>query len=481
MSSVRRSIFLSLADNYLGMALQVAASLIVTRLLTPTEIGIFAVAAVLAVLASTFRDFGVAEYLIQEKELTRDKIRSALAANIGVSWLMAALLFGTSGAVGNFYGEQGVAQVMCIQSMNFLLVPFGAVSMAYHRRGLNYRPILFVGLGSNITAFVASTGLAWLGFGYLALAWSSLASIVVAVGLSFYFRPKDFPYLPGTKEIRSVLHFGKHVSGIYLFGQIGKYAPEAVIGRVLDMASTAFYSRGNGLMELFNRTVLKAVTPLCLPYFSQAIREGKSTREGYLKAIILITGIGWPFFAFVGIAAYSIIRLLYGPQWMPSVPLAQVLCLAAIIQLPYHLATEVLIATGRVDQSNKLQFLVQSVRLASLTLVFPFGLIGVCWGLVAGAILGGAVAQRILRCHVGLRFRELARACKISLLTGLTTLIPSAILAVTIEQTEETFLQFLCVASMMTFVAWLASLKLWRHPFWTEIRNILIKKKSSCI
>lgn len=476
MSSVRRSIFLSLADNYLGMALQLAASLIVARLLTPTEIGIFAVAAVVAALASTFRDFGVAEYLIQEKQLTHDKIRSALAANIGVSWLMATLLFSASGYVGDFYGEDGVAQVMRIQSVNFLLVPFGAVTMAYHRRELNFRPILIVGLGSNITAFIVSTTLAWLGFGYLSLAWSSLASIVVTVSLSVYFRPKNFPYLPGIKEIQGVLHFGKHISGIYLFGQLGKYAPEAIIGRALDMASVAFFSRGNGLMELFNRTVLKSVTPICLPYFSQAIREGKSPNEGYLKAITLITGIGWPFFGFVGITAYSIIRLLYGPQWMPSVELAQILCLAAMLQLPYHLSTEVLIAIGRVDQSNKLQFLVQGIRLASLTLVFPYGLRGVCWGLAIGALFGGIVAQRILRRHVGLRFRELARSCKTSLLVGLSTLIPSAILASNMKQAEESFLQFLLVASLITGVTWLASLKIWGHPFWIEIRKIASKK-----
>jgi hypothetical protein len=140
------------------------------------------------------------------------------------------------------------------------------------------------------------------------------------------------------------------------------------------------------------------------------------------------------------------------------------------------LATEALIAIGRVDQSNKLQFLVQSVRLASLTLIFPFGLTGVCWGLVVGALLGGAVAQRILRRHIGLRFRELAHSCTASLLTGLTSLIPLAILAFANEQSEETFLQFLLGASMMTGLAWLASLKAWRHPFWSEIRNMTIKK-----
>ncbi|MFT3847207.1 MAG: lipopolysaccharide biosynthesis protein [Propionivibrio sp.] len=478
MSSVRRSIFLSLADNYLGMALQLGASLIIARLLTPAEIGVFAVASVFAAMASTFRDFGVAEYLIQEKELTKEKIQAALAANIAVSWLMAVLLFVSSGAVGDFYGQTGVTEVMRIQSANFLLVPFGAVAMAYHRRELNYRPILIVGLGSNVTGFVVATICAWFGFGYLSMAWSSLASIAVTVSMSLLYRPKDFPRWPRLAGIGKILHFGKHVTGIYLFGQIGKYAPEAVIGRALNMPSVAYFSRGSGLMELFNRTVLRSITPVCLPYFSQARRDGKPTKEGYLKAMVLITGIGWPFFVFLAVAAYSIIRLLYGSQWMASVPLAQILCLAAIFQLPYYLATEVLIAEGRVDQSNKLQFLVQAVRVSSLSLAFPFGLLGVCWGLVASSIAGGVIAQFFLRRMIDLRFRELLSACFPSIKSALTTVMPVVILALLTEQNEISYLRFLLEGGALTGLSWLLSLLLWQHPFWNEIKNMTGKIKA---
>ena len=65
-----------------------------------------------------------------------------------------------------------------------------------------------------------------------------------------------------------MVQFGKHAIGIYFFGQIGKSAPEAVIGRALDMASVAYFSRANGLMEIFNRSVLRAALPLCLPSVS---------------------------------------------------------------------------------------------------------------------------------------------------------------------------------------------------------------------
>lgn len=472
MSSVRRSLAFSLADSYLALALQLASTLIISRLLTPSEIGIFSVAAVLAALASAFRDFGVAEYLIQEKNLTPEKIRAALTANITISWLMAGLLFAASGPVADFYRQAGIAEVMRILSVSFLLIPFGAVTMAYFRRELNYQPIFIAGLLANITSFVVAVSAALAGLGYLSLAWSSLAGVVVTVVVSVVARPKDFPRWPGLKGLHDVAQFGKHASGIYFVGQIGRSAPEAVIGRALDMASVAFFSRANGLMEIFNKTVLRAAVPVCLPYFSQAARANQETRIGYLKATCLLTGVGWPFFLYIGLIAYSAIRLLYGPQWMQSVPLAQILCFAAILELPYYLAGEVMIAEGRIDQSNRLQFLVQSLRLASLVLVFPFGLTGACWGLVAAALGGACISHRFLQRIIGLRLIDAIRTYACSAFVALISIMPPLLIVSHTDQTEENFLPVFLVCSLVMAVSWLCAIKFTGHPFWAEIRLI---------
>jgi O-antigen/teichoic acid export membrane protein len=478
-TAVRRSLAFSLVDSYLGVALQLGSTLIISRLLSPTDIGIYSVAAVLAALASTFRDFGVAEYLIQEKDLTTAKIRAAFAANIIVSWLMALLLFGASSAVADFYREPGVADVMRIQSINFLLIPFGAVTIAYFRRELNYRPIFIGSLLANITGFLVATIAALKGFGYMSLAWSSLAGVVVNVVASILMRPKEFPRLPSFSGLAEVARFGKHASGIYLFGQIGKSAPEAVVGRALDMPSVAFFSRANGLLEIFNKTVMRAVLPVCLPYFSQAARSGQGTASGYLKATSLLTGIGWPFFLFIGLVAFSAIRLLYGPQWMQSVPLTQILCLAAVLELPYYLTSEVMIAEGRIDQSNRLQFFVQGLRLASLMLVFPFGLVGACWGLVGAAFVGAAVSHQFLHRIIGIRFSDVVQTLAPSLGVSLFSILPIAIIFLTVKQSESNYLTFLvgCSATMLIF--WVTSLKVFNHPFWIEILAIANKAKRS--
>lgn len=479
MGSIRKSLVYSLADNYLGMALQLAVSLVIARLLTPTELGIFSVAAVFAALAATFRDFGVADYLIQEKELTPAKIRAAFSVSLMISWLIAAAMYAASGPVADFYRQPGIAEVMKIQCLNFLLIPVGAVAMAYHRRQLNYRPLFIASLLSNVAALIVAITAAFAGLSYLSLAWSSVAAITVTVAVSLYFRPRELPRWPSLSGLGEIIHFGKHASGIYLVGQIGRNAPEAVIGRVLDMAAVAFFARASGLMELFNRSILRAVGRVCLPYFSQSARAGHGTQEAYLKAVSLITGIGWPFFIFVGIAAYPIIRLLFGPQWTESVMLAQILCLAAILELPYYLATEVMVAVGRIDQSNRLQFFVQTIRICSLALVFPFGLVGVCWGLIGSTLIGAIIAQGFLQRIIGLRVLDLLRICTPSALVAVISVAPVVALTLAIEPTGSSYLMFLVVGSLATGAAWLGSLYACHHPVWSELARAASSMKRS--
>lgn len=453
--------------------MQLLGTMVIARLLTPAEMGVFAIAAVFAALASTFRDFGVAEYLIQERDLTHDKIRSAFTANIVVSWAMGLLLFFASPAVADFYRHPGVGDVMRIQAINFLLIPFGAVTMAYFRRQLDFRPIFFAGLLGNLTNLTVATLCALAGLGYMSLAWSSLAGTAVTVLSSLFFRPADFPRWPGLAEIRSVVRFGKYASGIYVFGQAGKSAPEVIIGRALDLPSVAFFSRANGLIEMFNRTVLRAIMPVCMPYFAKNNREQGNIGEGYLRVVGYLTAVGWSFFIFLGIVAYGAVRVVYGTQWTSSVPLAQILCAVALFEIVHALAAEAIIAVGRVDRSNRLQFVTQGARIVGLLAVIPFGLKGGCWGLLAAAVFGVAVAQRMLYQTIGLRVRELVGACLPSAYVAITATLPVALWAALEGVSEDNFPWFLFGGGILTAALWLLAVRRFLPSLWAEIAAVV--------
>ena len=475
MASIRRSLAFSMANTYVGLPLQIIGTMIISRVLTPAEAGVFAVAAVFATFASMFRDFSVAEYLIQVKELDSAKLRAALTVNIAISWSMGALLFILAPFAADFYRHPGVAQVMKVQCVNFLIVPFGAVTMAYFRRELNFRPIFVASLLGNIVTFAVSTLCALNGLAYMSLAWSSLAGIVVTVAIAIWFRPRDFPRWPGLEGIGPVLQFGKFASGIYIFGQLGRGAPEMVIGRTHGMADVALFSRSGGLVELFNRLILGAVVPVCQPYLAKGQREDGSVVNDYLRIIAYLTAVGWPALLFLALGAFSAIRILYGPQWVQAADLAQVLCAAAAVDLIHYLSKEALLAAGEPKRASLLQLSTQTARVVGLTAVIPFGLRGACWGLFVAAFVSLAISQRAMSRTVGLHWRPVIQSCRLSALLTLGAGIPLLLFYLFVPPGEHNYLWWIAVAGLIMLVFWLILLRALAHPIWAELLGLARK------
>src|SRR6202044_1374224 len=74
---VRRSLVLSFTERYASILINLLATAILARLLTPRDYGVYTVAVVVVGIASTLRDFGVISFLIQEKNLTESQVRTA--------------------------------------------------------------------------------------------------------------------------------------------------------------------------------------------------------------------------------------------------------------------------------------------------------------------------------------------------------------------------------------------------------------------
>ncbi len=475
MSSVRRSLWLSLADSYLGLVLQIASTMIVSRVLTPADIGIIAIASVFSALAGMLRDFGVTEYLIQERELTPEKVAAALMLNICISWAMAVAMYLGAPAAAAFYSNAGIAEVMHVQAIGFLLVPFGAVTMAYFRREMNFRPVVVCNLAGNLTSFVLSVGLVLHGFGFTSLAWGNLASIAVTVALSVWYRPASFPRWPSWKGVAEVFHFSKFVSMSYVTWQAGKGMPELILGRAEGVVGAAMWSRGNGLVELFNKLVMRSVVLVFLPYLAKNDREDGVIAPSYAKAVASITVVAWPFLTFLGLAALPVIRIMYGPQWDAAVVLAQALCLARAIDIVHAMSREALLARGLSGKANTLETLLVSINVLGLLLVIPFGLIGAAWGTVASALIGICVSQLYLSRYIELSARQLLAACAPGAAVSAMAVAPAALWAVLVPVTPERYLAFGFGGAALTAISWLAAAQLMRHPILRELEPVFAR------
>jgi len=121
---IRRSLAYSFAERYASLAVQFISTILIARLLSPQDIGIYSVGAGVIAIAHTFRDFGVSTYLIQESELTQERQRAAFTVTLTVAWLLSLVVFISAETISSFYGDEGVCDVLVVLAVNFLQLPW---------------------------------------------------------------------------------------------------------------------------------------------------------------------------------------------------------------------------------------------------------------------------------------------------------------------------------------------------------------------
>lgn len=468
MPSIRRSLVLSFARKYTALLFTLPTVMVLSRLLTPREIGIYSVGAATIAIIQMLRDFGVSEYLVQEADLTDTKVRSAFTINLCIAWALAAIVFAASPWIADFYREPGLRDVLQVLCINFVLLPFGSNINALLTRSMQFGIIYRISLGESIVRTGITLWLAWVGYGYMSLAWGSVAGLAANVlGCQIWGRAYQVMGL-SFSHWRAVTRFGLQKAFGDIMNQIGLYAPDFVIGRILNFADVGLYSRGLGLINTFRNNVLGAIGAVTFPAFAQSHRVARDSHLLYLKSLTFISGIALPFMAFAALMAFPIIRLMFGSQWDAAVPILRLLAIATFIAMLSSQFGQYLVAIGKVGLLTSVTTFVQALRIAALALASFRGLEAAAASQVLVSIIETGICCGLLTRVTPITWSDLSRAAAPSLaLAGASIIIPALIYVLMPPATAGLWLP-LILACLGACAGWLASARILKHPLWSE-------------
>lgn len=469
---IRQSLLLSFLGQYIVLIINFISTIILARILTPSDIGIFSVAIFFVALAHILRDFGVGQYLIQEKDLTRDRIRSAFTVTLSFAWFMAILLYFASALIGDFYKEPGITEVLEVLSLNFLFIPFGSITKSYLTREMNFSALLRIDVSSSLVQAVVGVSAALLGEGYMSLAWSSLAGILWIVFITQFYRPKELSLLPGTKELKRVLSFGSMAGATGILSTITNGAPALITGRLLDMNAVGLFSRGQSMVSLFHMLVMQGLHPVIMPYFSKEHRAGENLKSSYLHVLACLTVVAWPFFVFVALMAFPIVTLLYGDQWHDSVPVVQALCIYMFFQISTAITDQVFTAIGQVKSALRLQLVQLPLSVIIILVASQFGIVAIAQGLIVVPIVRFLLAQRDIAKYLNISLADYYElAIKGIVIAGACSVIPLLINNVESLGNLPPLLEVI-IALVLTVLIWIVFVFVIKHPIKKEIEGI---------
>jgi O-antigen/teichoic acid export membrane protein len=472
-ASFRVALAYSYLNKYLTLVIHFVTTIILARLLTPADIGIYTVASVFVGLGHLLREFGINNYIVQEKDLTTDRIRAAFTLNLLFGWGIALILYFTRTPIGNFYENDAVREVIGLLCINFLLVPVGAITFAYLRREMRFQHTMIIQVASAIASAATGITAALAGEGYRSLVWSAIAGTLTSVIFTLLFRPPGVILLPGIREVPHVFAFCRYAGSSEIIVHAGQTAPDWILGKVLDMGAVGLYSRALGTVNIFNKAFTEGLWGVILPHFSKQHRDGKIDGDQYLFLVACITAVAWPFFATLGILAEPVIRILFGEKWLESVPVLRILCVHAVLVYTTLLVDQMLISARQIRTSFRIILAIQMLTVVAVLFSARYGLMWVAAAVAAVGLIQlciyQSVGQRLLQIPLTL-FTPIYRK---NILLVIVTVMPSLVAVLTLGNNPLASIPNFIALVLVTGLTWLGAIWMLKAPLRDELALVL--------
>ncbi|MES1955148.1 lipopolysaccharide biosynthesis protein [Salinisphaera hydrothermalis] len=468
-TTLRVAVVLSSLEQYTNLLITFPSIMLLSRLLTPAQVGVYSVAVTFVNLVHMLRDFGTSEYIVQADRLDTGKPQTAFTITWIIAWTLAAGLFFASPLIAAFFREPGLTDVLRILSITYVLLPIGSTTSSMLVRELQFGIRYKINASQILVQNAATIILAWYGFGYFSPAWGAVAGMLTTVAGCLYWGRRYRIRGVGLAHWREVGDFGLKKTVGSIMNRLGEAAPDFVIGRMLGFSAVGMYSRGFGLVRLFRDNVSAAIGTVAYSALSQRHRDGTGAAELYLRSITFITGLGWPFLGFASLMAFPIIRIFFGDQWDMAVPILHLLSIQVAISLVVMHYQDLLTAIGRVGTATAWVTIWQALTVVTLLVSATYGLVAIAAALIPTTfVLVGLVMFGIAR-ETGIGMRAYLRALAPSALLALTTLAPAAVCRMVYPPADDAVWGPILCAGAAALVGAVVG-GLWtRHPLWLEI------------
>lgn len=319
-----------LVGRTLGLQLLTAGvTVVLARLLTPADYGLFAIALALQMVGQRAAELGLPAALVRLEDDPSPRVQSAVAGLMilfaaSLSALLILIAFAAVPLVG---GESEALSVIAVASLAMPLYAARAMPMVLMERRLSFGRVALVEtadtLAFNGFALLAALG----GLGAFSLSGAvpagALAGMVAAWAIQPFVRRLRIELEP----VRPLIGFGLRISvlqGIYLLRELGFVGIVAAVG---GAPVAGYYAMAKRLFS-FPIALTSAVGRVSFPALSRDA-ELRPKRAAEIAAYTAIAA-GLPL-ALVAGAVQPFVAVVLGDEWMPVTDIVLIGSLAMML------------------------------------------------------------------------------------------------------------------------------------------------------
>ena len=357
--------------------LQMGATMVLARLLSPADYGLVAMVFVFTGLINLFKDLGLATATIQRAEITHAQVSTLFWINTALGLLLMFLGAALAPVVAWFYDEPRLVRIMLVVSATFGIGGLAAQHNALLRRQMRYYALAWIQVASLAAGILGAFLVVWAGGGYWALVVMPTATTLFATIMAWLLSG----WRPGRPRrgsgVSSMIKFGGNLTIFNLTNFFGRNADNALIGWMWGPGPLGLYSRAYSLLMLPMNQINAPLAGVVIPSMSRLQGDPERYCHYYCRIANLVNYGSLPVLALLAAFSNEVISIVLGRQWIEAGAIFSVLAIACIGQPLLWTSSWVHISLGRAYRQRNWGLITDPMFVASFAIGLPWGPMGV--------------------------------------------------------------------------------------------------------
>jgi len=358
-------------------ALQMGSTMVLARLLSPSDFGLIAMVTAVTGFVAMFKDAGLSMATVQRKEITHDQVSTLFWLNLALSAAVMLVVAAMAPLIAAFYSEPRLVWVTIALAGTMLFGGLTVQHQALLRRQMRFKSLAVVEIASMAGGIAVAITMALMDFGYWSLVGMIGGTAIINAGLVWVL----CDWRPGLPKrgsgVGEMLKFGGNLTGASVLSYSRRNLDNVLIGAIWGSASLGLYSKAYQLLLLPVRQINAPLTAVALPALSRLSDQPAQYRHFYRQFIECIAFAGFPLMLYALTNARTVVLALLGDHWLGAVPLFQALAPAAMISVINVAGGIVFISTGRTDKQLRATVVSTFVVVLGFVIALPFGPLGI--------------------------------------------------------------------------------------------------------
>lgn len=393
---------LTMGGQLVKTAVQFGGIVLLARLLTPRDYGLFAMVLAIIGVGEVVRDFGLSSAAIQARQLTAGQRDNLFWINTGIGLSLAACMFAAAGAIAGFYHEPLLVPVAQAASVTLLLNGLATQFRADLGRGMRFRSLALADVGGQAAGLGTAIAAALAGWGYWALVLQALAQAATLLAL-LVLASRWRPGLPRRDaDMRPLLRFGGNLMASQLLTYFSNNLGQILVGSRLGPVALGHYNRAFALLMVPLTQLNAPATTVALPVLSRLQDDPARYSAFLLRGQATLMHLLMAGLAFGCALADPLIDLVLGKAWAPAAPLFRILLVGGLFQAAGYAAYWVFLSRDLTGPQLRYSIVSRVLVIACIGIGAQWGVTGVATGYSTGmAISWPLVLWWLARCCPG--------------------------------------------------------------------------------